>query len=101
MKLVQSLLACIQLLAICQLIFGLMVVDAVSDGHDSSMATQFEVQERYVRMHVPDYRSGLWGNVQRWHRRTATITRRWCIISGGLLFAASTSVVYLLRSSNK
>jgi len=97
MKSVRSLLVCIQLLAICQSLFGLLVVGSLYDDQASNVATLLQNEENYVRMQAPDYHSGLREIVERWHMHTVNVTRYWCAVSGALLFALSTGIVYLLN----
>jgi hypothetical protein len=91
-KVVQALLTLIQVIAFCQLLFGIAGVELAYQDEASSIGPHFELEESYVRRFDSGYKSKLWTLVDRWHKRTIRNARLWCLTSGAAFFVLATTV---------
>lgn len=97
MKATQSLLALIQLLAVCQILFGAAGLYVLYEDQVSNLGAQFGNQEGHLQRAYPGAKSNLWEHVQRWHKHTIEVTRIWCFVSGVAIFALATGASLRLR----
>jgi len=84
MKLTQSLIALIQFVAICQIVFGLVFVPLNFESGESAIIPQIR-DERVAE------------TVVAWHQRTILTAQRWCLWSGVVTFCLATGVARSLR----
>ena len=87
MKLVHSLLALIQFVALGQIVYGLIIVEVVYSTPESAILPFIPENDR--------------SRVEHWHRNTVDTTKSWCVWSGITTFGLATGVIIALRRSAK
>jgi hypothetical protein len=88
MKPAQSLIALLQFVGVCQIVFGLLIVQLPYDDAASDILPQ--IRDKQVR-----------STVTLWHLRTVNMARWWCICSGAASLCLATALIAALRHAGQ